>query len=852
MTTFATFYEVEPFSVYPEALPQPETKLDLLRQRMEFGPEFELWATDKIEQAAQTVAATMMNADQLAALDATIDYTKWRLFGKFGGPLPQGMVMVEHDADTDYFYEEGERTEVDARKPYHYGLSSLAPKLLDAGLNEVYDQAKLQIEDRLPDIQKNLTDIVTSSPEYAFFASFIQPPASKHEKPLNRFWKQVRAGQIEHDVRQRHAVPLGATILPGSIAYTELARRTHRLDDETMIQPNLKRPKSDLDRAREYFLPMLEKAFNELPYCLKEDLTFKGLKYYDDDEWRIIANDPDGTSGYYYPDEAIVKIRRILDGQLHPKWVDGHTITREVSETMINAIFIPDQHTSMTQLLQEVTNTLVKDTIDVLTEELLYKGHYSCTPHQVDKIFLQTLRRPLGQSLPVVSPSILLQGEYDNIDNNTRFDRMYSTGCSYSNYEAMRALMHQTFGTVEQYGPANFKVPMRVILEHAMAPDVYLGAITGNEDMIITLGLPGRKVLTIPGYKLVSGGGIFDRRFGFVIDPNGDPYAECAVTINKTQQLNLANQYEMLGLTKLAASVQNKAILTVDNLVDLIARCSTYSVPRAANTTDKTSDEFDDISHFYTDTLEDFKELVQGDTLHVQCTGASSFLGLSLEAVFGPCTTSKIGGLTIKSGDSKISGVNHQQTVFSYAGKQYILDATPSSNIDWGTKPQPLPFTDAYKQQQSANTPPYNPKHSDLTLQNSKQYTTPEQPSANQQVQALVSGFVQRMMVMFGQPNDQLLYKHMADFAKHDPARKAIQVLLRHKNGALDQQSIDQAITYFESCKIADAAAKRRLKIDYYTNGFLDQLITDMNYLSMIIQRSDYAAVPVVKSIEDY
>lgn len=232
--------------------------------------------------------------------------------------------------------------------------------------------------------------------------------------------------------------------------------------------------------------------------------------------------------------------------------------------------------------------------------------------------------------------------------------------------------------------------------------------------------------------------------------------------------------------------------------------------------------------------------------------GANTFLALSLAEVFGPGTTSNLSGLVVNADNAKISAMQHRQTLFSQDGKQFILDPTPSSDIDFGTKPERLPTPrGSNEERRPALAPVFESGNSHLSPQTNQTYEV-KSICADTELNALISGFKERMKVVFGQPNDQLLFKHMVGFDKHDPARKAIEVLLRHKNGFLDLAGIEEAISYFTSCKTADGATRRRLKIDYYSPGFLDQLISDMHQLRYIVQKSDFAAVPVVKSIEDY
>jgi hypothetical protein len=177
----------------------------------------------------------------------------------------------------------------------------------------------------------------------------------------------------------------------------------------------------------------------------------------------------------------------------------------------------------------------------------------------------------------------------------------------------------------------------------------------------------------IPGYKLLSRhfsaetGRVY---YGFVEDPENDPYVFCPTPLSTERKQYLAERYYKMGLTQLSDCLVKSDLLRVGDLAEILTDESLYA-------------SYENGKKLNVDPnggLDQVRCLVKNGRFVAQCTGANTILQMSLNEVFGPRFTRLTRGeVLLTSGSEAIPVVGHAQALFidPDTGRQYLLDATP-------------------------------------------------------------------------------------------------------------------------------------------------------------------------------
>ena len=843
MTLAVTTPERDPFvaglqASYDAKPQQIEDGLEKVRQLFEFDPEFEQWGRQRLAEAAETVVSTLVVPSQHVAIGALKNALEWRLFGGSRRELPEGLTRIRCSIGGHTVYN----TSIISSLPYHGDLVRASGAFRDAGAEEVIDRAMVILEPRVAKTKDALTEYIKGTEEYALIASFMNQRRDKDDRPLTRFWHQVRTGQVVHDVRRRYAIAENAPITPGTQAHMELQRRVHRLDNETMVLPNPKPPKSDIDRLKSYLYPQLCDVFAKDGRTGLQGLRIEKKDGFTDARFVFYGEEERHESIYDSADKLVKQISR----KVSLRTPDRDYITHDFLCSTILGTFKSGHNDSLQELLDCAlsysASALYDELIDYLTPNYFDYAKYSYEP--LTEIIRQAAPGSSGDTRDIID------GHRINKRRNTLWDSVYGASLNSNDYETIMRLKNQLNGSVEKYGPNNFRVPSRLVLTEGQELGQRPPPTTGNEDLVIEWSdyssMSHGVVPRIPGYNLVSISESHNTKFGFNVDPNGDPYAQCDVLVPHDRLQSLIDAYRRLGLDSLAQTLEDRDGLTVTQLTDAISDNAEYYVPGAPNNrARKTINE--NRAGRYTAELNYFSSFVDDGILQVQCSGANIFLKHSLELVFGAGTSTTLGGYTISAFDNKITSEQHLQTVFSHGGNQYILDATPSSDVDWGTTQQP-PKGDLEDAERHISPNPKFDYRSNpgKSTQFTEEYMTPEQ-----KLDALFYGLKERLRIMFDQPNDNQLYKTMLGLAPHDPARKTLESVQKYKKGIFGVAQVNEAIAYLDLCVKAESKTRNKLGINFYTGDTLDQLINTLTQLVSIPQDKLSTVLPVVRSIED-
>lgn len=172
----------------------------------------------------------------------------------------------------------------------------------------------------------------------------------------------------------------------------------------------------------------------------------------------------------------------------------------------------------------------------------------------------------------------------------------------------------------------------------------------------------------IPGFTVIGRSG---QRWALRRDA-ADPYVGSElVTIDNLQWTSLISRFETMGLTDLAVLMsEHHGTPTVHDLVRFVAASSDYSYEPIDVPYEVEKLEPSDPARF--------APFVADGRLQVQCGVVGTFLAhQALERVVPGAKAATMSGHSLGCSD-RITGVPHLQTVLSYDGFLYLLDATPA------------------------------------------------------------------------------------------------------------------------------------------------------------------------------
>ncbi|HUD06958.1 MAG TPA: hypothetical protein VMR34_03665 [Candidatus Saccharimonadales bacterium] len=758
----------------------------------------------KLWTAAERVSATLLNPDQQRAVALYAGVLDWHYFGKPNDPIPEGMVLtVESDGDPGI--------SLDYRIPYiNDQLGSLGTRIAEAGMNDGLAPYFKEMKERRPLVQKVIKDFILNSAEYQLLSSFDDAIVQAEPSPLNPYWRQIRETQIEQALREKYGVEPDETISLGSPMHLELRRDLYQLDRETMVTPEVPDESSSaLQRARAYLTPFIATEFEDD----HDELRF-GRILYDPGNGLYVAGEGEDD------EDAIDELWDYCtqaSRKMSPNIFVGDEKLREIAigfmKIAMEVILDPRSSGSYQKILETAVDQAINYNLDDLNETI-YPSPSNYIYGSLQSPLLT--RSPTGETYDYDQVRSLSHRRYTSREN---WGDVFGSKSRLATAEQLWRDENFQAGQVEKYAPANYRTEMRLIQTRERIEP--MGARSTEEDLVITLSMRAEPGIVpyIPGYELVSISPFYDR-YGFRVDPEGDPYQTCQVVINKERREKLYRNYESIGLAELAQQVEARSRLTVSELASLIRSASIYHVPEKMSGLG--SDDPLSSSMTYLDVFGSFSKVVLSGKLHVQCTGAASFLKESLGIAFG------LGSSAITSGNNVINPTNdfismagHAQTVFTHNGKQYILDSTPSHTS--GERPGgAIEETDYYVQNRKA---PLAPK---LVLADHDREVLTREPlpekTLDEQITNLVDSMVERSKIVFGLPNNQKLYELLIKLPASDPARSTFELLLQAQRGKLSFEEIKTKAEYVSACSEATPDTRMRMGFGQYTVSYLEQL----------------------------
>ncbi len=777
----------------------------------------QLWTIGE-KVANQVIEPEKRNA--IALLTGIID---WYWLSSPGEEMPPGMVLLS------YYDQEVPTPAVDQRIPYmNRSIDQVVHELRTTGMHELETTVLRDFIKREAEVNQAVQTIMRSSAEFALLKSFDDQQQKLEENPLTPFWRQVRERQIEEDIRKRHALGHGDNIIAHTQAGQDLRRQVYQLDNETMINPQ--RPTSHNDavlRARAYVLPFLAAAYEE-----QVGQPFDNV-YYEEGTGLCLrgGGEVEGPELYEYSRMAGYDIAEKIG--LTQKSL--RFISEKFLEYAIESIVDPRQTDTLASILEEAVESATDHVYDILKCGVV--PHFGSYPDMHDSNhgeIIALLRQPPGLIYDGTSMDKLQQrNRYEVTDYD--WHNTFRTMSNFSTESELYFRSQVDYGSVESYGPSNFRVPARLIGTHIRASE--LPRRHGSPDLLITIEpfmMKHDEVPVIPGYTLVSEH--FDK-YGFEVNLEGDPYHDCSVVVNAAKRKDLADHYRSnFGMAELADQIELHKRLTVKQLVDYIRDYSDYHLPQALEGFSMDDTPLTTRTN-YINASTDFSKFVVDGRLQTQCGGSAHFLRYTLSRIFGKGCAGVIDGHVLQSTTSRIDGVQHAQTIFNHGSKQYILDATPPAHIN-GANYRPIHGGGDYTKRRIGARALQLEKadHKDLAAVPAE--TAPTK-TIEQEADELISGLGELLKTSFNVRNDEQLFKHLVSLPSHDPARRAYETLVRFRAGTIGVHELNKTTRYLEKLVEADKETRTKIGFGHYSPDFVESIRSAVWRLGFAIQRRE-------------
>lgn len=756
-----------------EAYPTPEERfLELLSLPSEEAANLQRRFHGTCQQALDTT----INPHDRETLKLTAGILHWRLFSEPGDPLPPGLVQGRTK-------EGAQRILYDTTRGFGAACVKTAlNKLNPAGLEEIQEEIVLFTAERFDQLYDVVRGTILTSQASHFIETLAEDklPAQLDELPLTEPWRTTRAAQYDFLTRQKWAIE------PGEPDHN-LRDGQRRLEHATMLRPG--EPETGLERLRS---------------CFERQVRAELTKEYSYDSFTHFARDDDGErivctiqkpEGYYDElDTWIERAAATLALQLNETGPHVQALTAIWINSLIKHIVWPEKENSFRLLLNHAIDETWDEVRGRTASIRVFNRHdYSQGEWTVESIIHAGLATPTGGYVD------LAQLNEDTSSDHERYHAPESLA------EINEPRTPQPIGEVLGF-TENARGQHAYRLLQSEPRRGSLPPLGGGEELTLRLFGGEFKYAQpyVPGYVLVSNS---EDKYGFVLDEKGDPYAPADIVLTAEQRSRLAACYASIELYDLAQKVV-AAPLTVQELISLLAKATHPITPAEALKMEPRLPTCVRVR-----SLEDYYELIRSGNLYVQCTGNSHFLQYSIDELFGKGKTSTMSGYPLMY-RAISTGAAHQQTVFNYEGRAYILDATPFLREE---KPDHEPLFGI--------TPPpgrFRPPMSKATQQtghsSTKEPAHPyEQTEPYEQKLAAIRQSLEMQLRNLLKTSDQdALYKKTNTLPVGDPLRATVETMLRAVYNDATQDEVERLHQYLIDYQAADEMQRRAMRVPSY------------------------------------
>jgi hypothetical protein len=748
--------------------------------------EVEAEQRPKFDAAVERALSAAPSTHDKQSIQRTADILRWQMFGKPDDQLPEGLVITEVMGKT--------KPSLDARKPFtiECAVESYVA-LAQTGVQGVENAVIADIRQRLHGAEPEVRSLCNNNPANALLRSFdVQGQPLTKEVPLDQRQRAIEEEKARRTTMQQFGMGDDVRVedIPrGGPVDNALRRAYWRLDDQTQQKREPQSEQGAHDRARQYFAGRIADAY----ITAKKQMGGK-----DTPDRQYIIDFLNNTKVDYDIDTRLQRQyilaykTEVVADELQTLSVDtsdplGYDCTRFTLQQGIAELFSADCPASYTEFMDDIEYELYQAIEYSATSVIGTFGDY--TPLSTGTELRDRLLAPCGE---FVDAETLKEARSHHGHPNE--------ACGYMTQEEMQQASMESIGSVQ-----SGSVPSPRIIQ-MQEKNPALPRPSGQSDLKLFL-YDERFTYAdpdIPGYTLVRHNG---DAYEFMHDA-ADPYVAANVPISADAQQILTHEYEQLGLQTLADRIKSQSTLTVEELRGFIQAESNYPVP--------TNDEILGRSSRYSrapySDLQHFGRVVAGGKLQIQCTGAASFLKLSLQKAFGNPSASTVNGLTIEPSSTTLNNLGHQQTAFQHDGKMYILDATP------GGATTPLVGQAPDIKRTDVQQVPIRP--ADMQTLNSPAKT------ADEQLQAIRTNFEKQLGIALKAPHTEALYEHIAKLPEAtDPVRRTLGLAMRATSG--DTVSFAEAtshLDFLDAYKDRSPQELRQLGLPVYDRKMLDML----------------------------
>jgi hypothetical protein len=760
-------------------------------------------------EIAEKTASILVDSEQIHAIRTYTGIYDWQLFGRPGDPLPPGLCF--------YATPSGGTLALDESIPYLTKsiVTVVGMEFSKLGMDKVAEEVSQSLDTKRDELSTAIDSWLYQSAEFQLLSSFGRLQQRPEAAPLSLYWRNVRASQIEHELRDNFGYSTTDEITAGSPISKALRTRLYQLDNElTPTKQELSAIDDGLTAARKYLLPYMTEGLNS-DVDPGEHWTIVGVECDDDDDdatMYITCTNQDGLETQEILSNVANSAAAILSERLHTESEYLQQLGIYYATIAIENIY--NKHTtSLDQALLDAFQEAHANALDMLTTPLYPRFH-----NFPDEITLM-LRSPLGHKITDREPP-----EHNYHDYT--WNNIFLNNVSMTPRRELIRKHGQVKGFVEQYGPNDYRIGTRLLMRRSCQLQE-----TYNTEEDLTIALIDSDDSTepfVPGYQLVRRTG--SGEYGFVIDADGDPYAACDTSVGNARH-ELIDEYRAIGLGRLANKIMMRPWLSIDGLAKLITNNTVYYIPETEQ-----QDPF-------LKRLSDFRKLVRNGKLYAQCDGSAMFFKYSLDKVLGAGSAIIISGLSVKKSDHIITAAGHAQTAFTTEGKYYIRDTTARSNALAGTTTQPSPHSKRHVTRARRNAPrlnktpiaystvPPDDRHVELN--------TYQEKTTSQRLEEALISIREQLKVSFSLPSDKLLSKYLVKLPAHDPARKTYELVTRLKLGKMGDGQLRQQAHYIQQCAQATNSMRTRVGLGHYSEEFLAQLASTVHYVTSISKEAE-------------
>jgi hypothetical protein len=732
-------------------------------------------------------------------LDTVTEIIDWEFFAPSGTQPPEGLSLVS----TDETHRTPTHVESIAEGLPPTELARIEFSLLQqAGYKQLLTTRRNRADTHTDELHEALRANVTSTPTYRVLRSICLPLVTG-DRPLNMTERMIREVQIQAAIRAEFRMPAGEPIRRHTPAGDRLERELRQMEAET-VQRKTPTGAGSFAKAQTFFRSKIRQfAGQEDSRVAEETGNMKAAASAED------LGEMD-EQGEVRPAALAYVLAEDLVDELGPPWIaNSRQATLYFLKDLIRGVFGQPPDGSFTEYLREQVEARLPKLAATIKENL------ELVATSLPAVELKQPAGPLSEPVSITYPDIM-RIPLGNV-------------ITFNNRKEIRELEHQTKAWVLEGADRMPGPTPRLVSQQSRSEQ--LPPVRGSSTALIIKFAPDTlsqdTMPQVPGY-VVTGYDPQTETYSLEPDPAGDPYTEALIPVSQEKLSDLVKTYQKIGLDRLVASLQAQTDLTVEDLRRTIAKTSVYPKYFFPALLSQTASNV-------MEGLEDFRDIVIGGRLYIQCDSAGLFLKMSLAKLFDEDSVGTQVGLVIAPGAKKIDGVQHMQTLLIHEDRLSMLDSTPYSRIP------------SLRSLRGVTAGPASVKPYEIDLSTPKFLPTeahlrpaPEPLSEVERADALERAgqhIQEQLALVLDTTSNDELYTRVRSLTDRNPLYQALRVALKAANGSIDNDEATQTYHFLKALSDAAPEALHRLRLQAYSPEFLEQLADSVARIARILER---------------